>query len=173
MSKQKKSRAGKKHRPLPLLIPKLIPADYIRDQEPMLALRIYARIESFLTDPTIEAGNHLCEILCQIAAGLSIVCGGAGLREVRDEHSIAVVSAIAALEDVSLRHRKNGDVSVRATEAMTLRAAAGKLDEALGRIPVHAWNEGCMDVRAVTAKIDLAREQARREVTRALALEAA
>lgn len=173
MSKNKKSRAGKKHRPMPLTIPKLFNVLSIRDEEPMLALQIYGRIESFLTNPTIDAGNHLCEILCQIAAGLSIIAGGAGLRQVRDEHSIAVVSAIAALEDVSLRHRRAGDVDVRATEAMTLRAAAGKLDEALGRIPVHVWNEGCIDVRMVTAKIDAARVQARRQVQHALAMEAA
>jgi hypothetical protein len=150
------------------MIPRLIPVDYIRDEQPMLAMQIYGRIEAFLTDPTIDAGNNLCEILCQIAAGLNVVVGGAGLRQVRDEHSIAVVSAIAALEDVSLRHRRNGDVDVRATEAMTLRAAAGKLDEALGRIPVHAWHEGCADVRAVSAKIDAARAQARRAVDMAM-----
>lgn len=168
MSKPKKSRAGKRHIPLPLTIPKLFNVLSIRDEEPMLALQIYGRIESFLTDPTLEAGNNLCEILCQIAAGLNIIVGGAGLRQVRDEHSIAVVSAIAALEDVSLRHRKHGDVTVRATEAATLRAAAGKLDEALGRIPVHVWREGCLDVKIVTAKIDQARVQARREVAQAL-----
>lgn len=173
MAKVKKSRAGKKHRPLPILIPKIFNVLSIRDEEPMLAMRIYGRIESFLTDPTVEAGNHLCEILCQIAAGLNIIAGGAGLRQVRDEHSISLVSAIAALEDVSLRHRRHAAVTVRATEAATLRAAAGKLDEALGRIPVHVWNEGCADVRIVTAKIDAARVKARREVDRALALEAA
>lgn len=173
MSKQKKSRAGKKHRPIALTIPPLFNVLSIRDEEPMLAMQIYGRIEAFLTNPTIDAGNHLCEILCQIAAGLNIIAGGAGLRQVRDQHSIAVISAISALEDVSQRHRKNGDVTVRSTEAMTIRAAAGKLDEALGRIPVHVWKEGCKDVKTVTTKIDIARAKARREVEAALALEAA
>lgn len=159
---------NKAYRPRELVIPKIINVISIRDEEPMLAMQIYGRIESFLHDPTIEAGNHLCEILCQIAAGLNIIARGVGLRNARDQYAVAVISAISALEDISLRHRRHGDVTVRPTEALTLRGAAGKLDEALGRIPVHVWREGCKDVRIVTAKIDQAREVARREVAQAL-----
>jgi hypothetical protein len=167
MATNSKPRKARTHRIL--TIPKLFNILSIRDEQPMLAMQIYGRIESFLTNPTIAAGNALCEILCQIAAGLSIIAGGAGLRQVRDQHSVAVVSAIAALEDVSQRHRKHGDVTVRATEAATLNAAAGKLDEALGRIPVHVWNEGCMDVKIVTTKIDMQAAKDRRMAEKAAA----
>lgn len=166
MAGNKKPRKPMKRRLL--VIPKIINVVSIRDEEPMLAMQIYGRIESFLHDPTIEAGNHLCEILCQIAAGLNIIANGVGLRNARDQYAVAVISAISALEDISQRHRKHGDVTVRPTEALTLRGASGKLDEALGRIPVHVWREGCKDVKVVTAKIDQAREMARREVAQAL-----
>jgi hypothetical protein len=102
---------------------------------------------------------------------MTIIANGVGLRNARDQYAVAVISAISALEDISQRHRRHGDVTVRPTEALTLRGAAGKLDESLGRIPVHIWREGCKDVKVVTAKIDQAREMARREVVQALQLE--
>lgn len=145
MGRSTKPRKPMKQRPR--VIPALFNVLTVRDELPEKAHEIYGAVYAFLDQPSVAASNNLCRVLCEIAAGLSMTYGGAALGKMRDEYSISVQSAVLALEAFTLRCNAQGDMTVRSTEAMTLKAAAGKLDEALGVIPWHIWPKACLHVK--------------------------
>jgi hypothetical protein len=155
MAANKRPRKPMKHREL--RIPAIMDVRYIGEEEPMLAMQIYGRIEAFLTDPNAESSENLSEMLAHIAAGLYIQSDGKGVRHMKDAHTAALISAVRAMEDISAREIKFGVIRPTDLEAQTLRAAAGHLDGALNRIPVHFWNAGKQDVRRIVANVDMQR----------------
>lgn len=157
MAKPKKSRAGKTHRPkglhIPLMLDIAMPKVYVRDEQPDLAMRIYLQIEGLITQPTLAGANDLCRLFAKIAIGLHFTYEGIGLDYLPAETKAAVLSALSGLQDISRRHNEFRVMEVRQTEAMTLRAAAGRLDEALSLIPMHMWERAELTVKRNEAYI--------------------
>jgi hypothetical protein len=175
MSKPKKSRAGKKHRAITIVIPALFNVISIRQEEPMLAMKIYGQIAGFIHEPTGARYDDLCEMLTIISMAYTIKHSGRSLAKGQDPESVTIVSAMSALMDILNRARRLGAMTVSAVEAKTLNAAAGGLDVALEGISVPLWNEAKAVVTRRTTEIAISINQIVRDVeeNRALALEAA
>lgn len=151
MAKQKKSRAGKVHKPkglhIPLMLDIAMPRKYVRDEHPELAMQVYLKIETLIARPVLDGGNDLCRLFAKIACGLDLTYRGIGIDKLAPEIRTAVLSALSALEDISRRHNEKRVMAVSKTEALTLRAAAGQLDEALALIPLHMWERAELTVK--------------------------
>lgn len=144
---------NKAYRARDIKIPPLFQVLMIGDEEPDLAHQIYAAIYTFLHVPTITYANNLGLLVTTMAEAFDLKHGGRGIGSRQEPGCVAVVSAVRAMMDIAARYDKYGVVTVRETEAMTLRAAAGRLDEALRCIPVTLWNEACVKVKLDEAKI--------------------
>lgn len=157
MARSSKPR-NKSYKPRNVAIPALFNVLTIGDEEPMIAHRLYAGIYSFLHEPTIAASNHLGGLLTQIAEALNIMRqrkeGKRGIGDSRDPGCVAVISAVRVFIDISNRYDEFRVMQVRELEAATLRAAAGRLDEALRTIPVTIWHEACHKVKLDEARIN-------------------
>ena len=151
MAKPKKSRAGKAHKPkglhIPLMLDIAMPRVYVADEQPELAMQIYLRIGAMIDAPTLDGANSLCRLFAKIAVGLDLTYRGIGLDRLPPEIRAAVLSALSALQDISRRYNERKVIAVSRTEAMTLNAAAGRLDEALGLIPMHMWERAELTVK--------------------------
>ena len=151
MAKPKKSRAGKTHKPkglhIPLMLDIAMPRVYVRDTEPELAMRIYLQIDGLIASPTLDGANDLCRLFAKIAIGLHFTYEGIGLDRLPADTRAAVLSALSALQDISRRYNERKVIAVSKTEAMTLNAAAGRLDEALSLIPMHMWERAELTVK--------------------------
>lgn len=171
----KKSRAGKKHRPVTITIPALFNVISIRQEEPMLAMKIYGQIAAFIHQPTGERYDNLCEMLTIISMAYTLKHSGRALTKGQDPESITIVSAMSALMDILNRARRLGAMTVTAAEALTLNAAAGGLDVALEGISVPLWNEAKAVVTKRTTELAISINQIVRDVEakREQALEAA
>jgi hypothetical protein len=121
MAKQKKSRAGKTHRPkglhIPLMLDIAMPKVYVSDAEPELAMRIYLQIEGLIAQPTLDGANDLCRLFAKIAIGLHLTYQGIGLDHLPAETRAAVLSALSGLQDVSKRYNERKIIAVSKTEA--------------------------------------------------------
>jgi hypothetical protein len=127
-------------------VPKLIDIGMTRDQHPMLAMQLHAALITMIDSPTIDTCNHMSEQLCKIAGGMSWANKGHPIIGKRDSHSIAIHSAILAIESIVDRHQKYDIVSVSKFEADTLRSAAGILDTALGNIPSSCYERASREI---------------------------
>lgn len=129
----------KRHVPRPLTIPAIIPQARVLDKYPHLATSLYAQIITFCERPGIESSNNLTRQLACIAGGMSHMLRGQAIRGRRDPASIAICSAIACVEGISNRFERLGVIDVTPTEAVTLKAAAGRLDDVLQTMPLHCY----------------------------------
>jgi hypothetical protein len=71
---------------------------------------------------------------------------GDPIKGKRDAASLAIQSAINAIDDVIQRYERTGGVAVTELEAQTLRAAAGKLDDALYSMPLLCYRRAEREV---------------------------
>jgi len=143
---------AKRHTPrLPGIHP-LLQAQMTRDAHPELAMQLYAALITLIERPSVEACNRISFRLACIAGGMSHAIKGQPILGRKDAGSLAIHSAIMAIEGIVDRHDRTGVVAVTDTEAKTLRAAAGKLDDALGRIPLPAYNCAVREVESVLGK---------------------
>jgi hypothetical protein len=151
MAKPKKSRAGKTHKPkglhIPLMLDIAMPRVYVADEQPELAMQIYLRIGAMIDAPTLDGANSLCRLFAKIAIGLHLTYQGIGLDRLPADTRAAVLSALSGLQDISKRYNEHKVIAVRMTEARTLKAAAGRLDEALSLIPMHMWERAELTVK--------------------------
>lgn len=151
MAKPKKSRAGKTHKPkglhIPLMLDIAMPKVYVSDTEPELSMRIYLQIGAMIERPTKDGANDLCRLFARIAIGLDLTYRGIGLDRLAPEIRAAVLSALSALQDISRRYNERKVMAVSKTEALTLNAAAGRLDAALQLIPMHMWERAELTVK--------------------------
>lgn len=129
----------KAYKPRTVKIPAIIPLETAGGAMPLLAGQLHAGIITLIERPTVAHCNNLSRQLCVIAGGMSYTNNGAPIEGRRDAASLAIQSAIKAIEDVIQRHERIGTVAVLETEAMTLRAAAGKLDDALHSMPLLCY----------------------------------
>jgi hypothetical protein len=129
----------KKHKPIAVKIPAIIPLETAGDAMPLLAGRLHAGIITLIERPAVAHCNNLSRQLCIIAGGMSHANNGDPIKGKRDAASLAIQSAINAIDDVIQRHERTGGVAVLDTEALTLRAAAGKLDDALYSMPLLCY----------------------------------
>lgn len=133
------SKPRKKYQPRAIGIPHIFMREAVADVFPNKAFELHAAIVTMIERPDTDHCNNLTRQLCTIAGGLSYMRGGRMLRDERDAPAIAVNSAIRVIEDIIDRIERTHQFAVTDTEARTLRAAAGKLDEALNDMPVAAW----------------------------------
>lgn len=137
---------NKAYKPRPVRVPAIIPLEMVGDALPMLALQLHAGIVTLIEAPTVDHCNNLSRQLCIIAGAMSHQNTGAPILEKRDASSLAIRSAILAIESVVDRHGRTGKVAVTDSEAVTLRAAAGKLDDALSDISLFAYRKAEAEV---------------------------
>lgn len=76
---------------------------------------------------------------------------GAPILGRKDAHSIALNSAIKALEGVCERHDRTGKVGVTALEAQTLIAASGALDAVLCEVPAVCYDRADKELAGALA----------------------
>jgi hypothetical protein len=146
-------RPRKKHHQRPLMIPKIIDARMAADEHPELALGLHLAIVNLIEAPTTPACNAVSRRLSEIAGAMSYVARGQPIKGQRDAGSIAIQSAIRVIEDIVDRWDIAEKVTVRSDEAKTLRAAAGKLDEALARIPLSVFNRAKANVHKLIGDV--------------------
>ena len=144
MANNKKPR--KQYKPRVRAVPAIIPLETAGEAMPLLAGQLHAAIITLIARPSTSSCNNLSRQLCVIAGGMSHASGGAPIKGNADAASIAIQSAINAIEDVIARHDRTGAVSVSSLEAKTLRAAAGKLDEVLYSMPLLCYRRAESEV---------------------------
>ena len=138
----------KRYQPRMVSIPDILQVRMTADEHPGLALELHLAIVSMIGHPTIAACNQLSHRFSCIAGGMSHANKGAPILARMDAASVAIKSAIQTIEDIVDRHGRTGGITVTDLEAKTLRAAAGKLDDALGRIPLPAYRRAVAEVDA-------------------------
>lgn len=166
MAKPKKSRAGKKHKPLDVTIPKLFNVISIRQEQPELSMHIYGRIAGFLAEPSLSRFDGLCDLVNSMALAYCIKYRAQNLADLKDRNSIVICSFMNALLDIRDRAGRTGVWGVTKTEQMTINAAAGGLDEALEGIGVALWNESQAIQKRRTAELAIAVNKVCREIER-------
>lgn len=130
----------------PVAIPRILNARMTADEHPWLAMQLYAAMITLIERPTMEACNRLSHQLCCIAGGMCHANKGAPIMHRTDAPSIAIQSAIRAIESIVDRHERIGTLVVSESDAATLRAAAGKLDDAIGATPLTAYRRAEREV---------------------------
>jgi hypothetical protein len=156
MAGNKKSRVGKKRKDVDLKIPKLFNVISIRQEDPSLSMQIYGGIAGFLAEPSLSRFDGLCEIVNTMALSYCIQRQAQNLADLKDRDSVVIVSFMNALLDIRDRAGRTGVWGVSKTEQMTIKAAAGGLDEALGNIGVALWNQAKALQRQRTAELAIA-----------------
>ncbi len=139
-------RPRKQHKGRALTIPRMLDVRMIADEHPGLALEMHLAVINLIEAPRIESCNNLSRQLCVIAGGMSHANRGEPIKGKNDPASIAIQSAILVIEGVIDRHGRIDAVQVTEIEGKTLKAAAGKLDEALGRIPLTCYRRAEIEV---------------------------
>lgn len=140
----------KRYIPRTATIPSILQVQMTKDAHPELALQLHLGCINLIEAPTVAACNKLSFELTCIAGGMSHANKGQPILGRTDAASIAIKSAIMTIEAIVDRHDRTGAVAVNDAEAKSLRAAAGKLDDALGRIPLPAYNRAVKEVEAWT-----------------------
>jgi len=148
MSASKKR--NKRYVPRAAKIPGLLQVQMTSEAHPQLAMQLYASLITLIERPSVEACNRLSHQLCCIAGGLSYAINGKPILGRTDAASIAIRSAIAAIEGIINRAERTNAVHVTELEEKTLRAAAGKLDDALSSIPLPCYTKAVREVEAMT-----------------------
>lgn len=143
---------NKAYRPRAITMPAMLQVQMTREAHPGLALELHLSIINLIEAPTVAACNKLSFDLCCIAGGMSHANRGEPIMGKTDADSIAIQSAIRTIEAIVDRHDRVGDVIVSEFDALSLRAAAGKLDGALGRIPLPAYNRAVREVENFVGK---------------------
>ena len=95
-------------------------------------LTFYADLVGFISVPTDTAYNRLMRTLELVAFAMAA-------QDVVD-YQVQLRSAKRAMSDVFDRTLRTGKVSVSDLEAMTLRAAAPAIEEAIGRTRLDTFN---------------------------------
>lgn len=134
------------YKPRAAKIPAIIKLESVGDSLAMLPFQLHAQIETLIEMPTAEHCNNVSKQLCIIAGAISHANRGAPILGKRDASSLAINSAIQAVDDVVQRHDRTGAVAVSELEAKTIRAAAGKLDDALYAIPLLCYRKAEREV---------------------------
>ena len=140
------SKPRKAHRPRQIAMPHILDVRMTADAHPDLALELHLAIVGLIEAPTITSCNWLSHKLCTIAGGMSHANMGNPLKDLRSQGSIAISSAIRAIEAIVDRHDAYGVVKVSDIEAKTLRTAAGQLDSALAHIPHSCYQRAVGEV---------------------------
>lgn len=130
----------------PVTIPRILNVRMTADEHPILAHQLYAAMITLIERPTMEACNLLSHRLCCIAGGMNHANKGAPLMRRTDAASIAIQPALRAIDSIVDRFERIGAVAVSESEAATLRAAAGKLDDAIGATPLTAYRRAEREV---------------------------
>jgi len=141
---------NKRYVPKAAKIPGLLQVQMTSEAHPQLAMQLYAALIMLIDMPSVEACNRLSHQLCCIAGGMSYAINGKSILGRTDAASIAIRSAIAAIEGIINRAERAKAVHVTDFEAKTLRAAAGKLDDALSNIPLPCYTKAVREIEAIT-----------------------
>jgi hypothetical protein len=129
----------KKYVPRRVTIPMLFMQQSVLDKYPHLPTAVYGQIHTFIDRPSAESSNNLSHEIACIAGGMFYMNNGQAIRGKRDAGSIAICSAVACMEAICKRFERTGEIAVNASEAQTLRSAAGRLDEVLQGMPLSAY----------------------------------
>jgi hypothetical protein len=130
---------NKAYQPKRVSIPMLFMTQTVLDQYPHLATSLYGQIIAFIERPCVESSNNLSHQLACIAGGMSHMNSGAPIKGRRDAGSLAICSAVSCMEGIGNRFERIGVIEVSATEAATLKAAAGRLDQVLQGMPLACY----------------------------------
>lgn len=144
------------YRARPVLIPKLIRIESVADAKPIECAKLYAAIITMSERPTTAHCNNLSKQLAYIAACLFRLNGNKPVLQRKDESSIAIYSAIKTVEGIIDRTERTGTLAVTDTEKMSFKAAAGKLDEVLRRIPLLTCESCVREVEFMTQQMEQA-----------------
>jgi len=150
MSKQKKSRAGKKHRPIvpaiPVLIDTIHKIEYVGVKEPMLAAKIILGIETLIARPTTPACDNVTFQLAQISIGLDFTYGL--MQSTPPEgNAAALMAALEVMQTVAARTTHAEPVHITEEEGNVLLACIPLITEALCLIPEFIWERAALQVK--------------------------
>lgn len=124
----------KKHQPRRVIIPMM------RATQDAVALDVYAAVAVFLDDPSRETSYRLGRYLA-ILGGCIDYQSRDTIQNRRDADAIAVKSMLFTLQAVEDRVDRTKVWHVSDAEAVSIRTAAGKLDQSLRTIPFNIYKE--------------------------------
>lgn len=129
----------KPYRPRRVTIPMMFLSQSVTDKYHDLPLSLYGQIYAFIERPNVESSNNLSRQLCCIAGGMSHMLNGKPIKGRRDSGSVAICSAVSCMSAIAERFDRTGVIAVNESEAQTLKAAAGRLDEVLQGMPLACY----------------------------------
>lgn len=144
-----KPKRSKKYTARTIMIPGIIPLVTASQKYPGLAIFLHGGLVAFINEPTVASANALSKQLCLIAGAMSHAAGGVPILGRTDTASIAIYSAIRAFECVVERHDATEIVAVSGSEAKTLIAASGALDDVLRTVPAACYDRAMKDLDVV------------------------
>lgn len=152
-----KKKRNKKYRAQPTALPAILNVRMASDEHPHLALTLHTAVVTLVKRPDIDAGNHLSKHLSYIAGGMSYATPKRGktILQRADVFSHAMRAAIGAIESMIDRHTRTGELFLDEAETISMMFAAGKLDEALRRIPLACYARAVEEVDRIQAVQDL------------------
>ncbi len=111
-----------------------------------MAMRLHLNVEAMIEKPDSNSFNELCKKVAAMSDSLSHLRGRAIVDD-KDAAANAVRTMVMTLAQIQERSGRINVLSVSEAEAVSLRTAAGKMDEALAQIPKNVMDASIILVR--------------------------
>jgi prepilin-type N-terminal cleavage/methylation domain-containing protein len=139
---------GRNSKPRKAYKPKAAHLPMMRETHDRLALKLHLTVEALITQPSPLAYNELTKKLATLTDAISHMRGGRHLVDDHDAAANALRTSVIVLGAIFDRWEKTKNLAVTAMEALSLRSAAGVLDDAIRRIPKNVFDSSTVIVRA-------------------------